>query len=431
MVNAFPQVQNLFPPFGSQPNAALPYVTQASWAVDAAVGNDSNVGTPAAPLRSLPELTRRLSGRIFAASVVNPTVDLIGDFSSQDLVLDPIVVPAQTNVRLRGRMTTVYAGTVNLYSAENPGVALAVLRDLGADFSLWIGKRVRFTSGPASGMTCIILDISGGVQSALVTTCVSESAATANPVAGNTFVIEDWGTKVRTVNVDILGGPTINPPTTMARCSDLFVQSPNPGSSRNNWFLVNGTRTAGYVYGCKLGAVAGASGHQWSRGATFVGCVTDDVSFILTAGEFFEIRCGHLRPLVLTAGYLTGSGSNVSYGGALRNVQVSASNNGMIEDIAPRCIQDSATSTSGAMLIEDGGGYSASTASALLWGTNPLMASAGVFIRSLTGAVYVTKPQLTANNPGVNDVSLGGVLTAYAGIPAINAANLAAMVVRA
>lgn len=421
--------QNLMPPFTPGWRAgAREFVTQNLWQVDATVGNDSAPGTPGAPLRTLAELSRRLHGTVIAPTVTTFDIELVGSFSLQDLVLEQYM-PGQGTWTVRGRMTNIPVGgaqLVSVYTAEVAGASWAQLESVGANFTGLEGKRIRFTSGPANGQVCYIAAVVAPTI-VLVTTSVSETASSANPAVGNSFVVETWGTTIHAPHVNVIGGPSFNPPTTLVRVRDL--QCANDGRAiRNGYVLSNGNRTTAYFYGCRTDG--NGPGLSFCYGLTRVGCVHENGTMSLNQGDFFDIRCLNRRQLnVSNMAYYQGSGANYHHGGGVSAATLTVGNGAQWEDIGPRVFTDCANTASGLIQLSDGGQGHLSVAGALVWGANPLqVASPAWNIQSRCGVEYVTKP--TVADGFATDVKLGAAFFAYAAIPAVDAASQACMVVR-
>ena len=172
---------------------------QPVWFINAATGNDENDGAsgPTA-IKTWAEYVRRTGEDRFIAAK-NVITTLQGAF--------PVTDPVHQNIRIgRGGLNriqaalTVLAGpfTVLAYArnpaTDNPGTLSA--NEVGFDPALFIGKMIRFTTGPAAGCYAFIKKDNGaGVAQVSTPTTAPQSddlqPAVLVPLNGNAFEVVD------------------------------------------------------------------------------------------------------------------------------------------------------------------------------------------------------------------------------------------------
>lgn len=213
-------------------------IDQAVWSVDSENGNDANPGTAARPLKSIPEFNRRIGGGIISEPIevlifgshIDEPVQFFGQFTRNG------------TMAVRGMSATILTTqTITGFTANNPaGGEARTITVTGFDWTPYIGKRIRFTDGPAVGAVCwIAIDdpASAGTDTVRVTpvgnTLVdfSTTITFVDPVVSNTFVIED-PTRIGGINLDILQGASNVGPLTgrVVQFSD-FDTTPGSGST--------------------------------------------------------------------------------------------------------------------------------------------------------------------------------------------------------
>lgn len=183
------------------------FLVQTDWAVDALNGNDLAEGSLARPLKSLPELAKRLQ-RPFHPDVTLVSVRLIGAFSDA-LVLQPVFTNLSAGVHVQGQMNTLHEGLVTTFTADSAvSNTRAEISESGVDLSVFVGKRVRITSGPNTGAVAFIAAANG--QAVFVSHFMKFSlmtgTASGNPAPGDSYVIEDFATSFPSYKVRVLGG---------------------------------------------------------------------------------------------------------------------------------------------------------------------------------------------------------------------------------
>lgn len=180
-------------------------ITQPTWFVNADTGDDMNSGeTASSALRTLPGATSAWSGGIFEQPT---TVEISGDHSGESLTGGYQLANAGSLV-FNAPTTELDTDAITSFTAENAGAdETSLLTVTGKDWTTsgpggtsLIDKRIRMTSGPANGNMFFILteDPDGaGTDTVRVsrvgrqTTLLTAGVTYVDPVAPNTFVVED------------------------------------------------------------------------------------------------------------------------------------------------------------------------------------------------------------------------------------------------
>ncbi len=169
-------------------------LARTEWYIDAAAGNDANTGAIGSPLATFAEFQRRMRGQILTAEYTvyvtggqdHLTVDFdIGDGGWIDIIFAPTVGPSYT---------------IAAFTAANPASTTEVekIQTVAAGTAAGlIGKRIRFTSGPASNCTAWATRALSGYDDRTFELTKPYSFTKANgtwlqatPAAPNTFVEE-------------------------------------------------------------------------------------------------------------------------------------------------------------------------------------------------------------------------------------------------
>jgi hypothetical protein len=178
------------------PTTAPDWLTQDAWVVDPLTGDDENLGDAAAPLLTFDELDRRIStGSLRSSTTV--TVPAGATVSSINLSVDN----GDDTLSIVGTPTVVYTGVIDTYTDRNHATPVAShLTDAAiADFTPYVGMRLRVTSGSSAGAIAWIASANpggAGLNVARVSRFGSvPAAATSVPAAvvpthGTPYVIE-------------------------------------------------------------------------------------------------------------------------------------------------------------------------------------------------------------------------------------------------
>jgi len=161
------------------------WARQASWFIHPTLGNDENEGSiGTAPLKTHAELRRRLNGQLLEQNV---TVSLLDDFD-EDVELSVGVAPRAHSLTYTGTAKTIASGTVATFQQFDPSVGHQTATLLSAtgisDWSPFVTKRIRFTTGAAAGQVVWVAKaVSGQAR-------LSAIQSLNLPAAGDHFVVE-------------------------------------------------------------------------------------------------------------------------------------------------------------------------------------------------------------------------------------------------
>lgn len=426
------------------PEGALPFITQADWAVDPVNGDDTNPGTPVEPLETMAELDRRWNGRVFAPSVTAVTLALGSGFPvGADLIIPAVVFPVPATLTVTGSMTTSDSGTVTAYTAPVGGVR-ALLTDAAQDFTLSVRRRIRFTDGPAAGSVSAIGSLGAGVTEAqlgvpwTIVGNATSGAAAANPVVGNAYVVETFNTVFRGFKVACIGPVQVT-------TSDVRFTAPAlaPTVVPLNEALLAVERSVDRLmtrfFGCQFALEGSLSIFRASGNWSMLGCfgtwdqVGSQLGFQFYAGNFTERGCCWFCAQQVLEGASIEASDCVHDGNGTVSVARLIQNDGYCEDFGTRgrgFFGNINGLGSHHVLCNDGGGYVNTSSGVSVWGaagntvTNPMRVQANSRFE------YSVVPTATGVVVG-NDINVGGVVMAWAALPFINATNNAAAVVRA
>jgi hypothetical protein len=179
------------PEFTTKP---IPF-TQVAWAVNANTGDDTGPGTPAKPLQTLAEFTRRLTSAIYAGGFGPYTIQLQTDIPATDsfqwtpaLISTTGTIPnnadsgnTQPLVVLNGTQKVLNTGSVLAYVGPSGNAKVTVQRSSGT-FS--VADAILFTSGAAAGALVFALSVTGGD-----TAQINPQSLPGVPAPGDTFSV--------------------------------------------------------------------------------------------------------------------------------------------------------------------------------------------------------------------------------------------------
>jgi len=397
------------------------FITQSDWCVDSESGDDGNVGTTASPIKTLSELSRRWSGKVVASANVSPTICLLGTFPSSSLALNSTITRGQS-LLISGSLTTVTVGTITTFTARAAAsnTSATILADIS--FASYVKKRIRLTSGVnANAIAWVLADLGG--NSCRVSCFVSNTNASAVlPSDGDTFVIESFPTLVGGCQLDLGGGGRclVRDLEFEAQTSfnqQAFYMLPTLSSFQGSGTTWDGT--SGF-FGCLF---AGAHNTPFTFGCGFTACAFDPTTvFSLQGGRFSLAACAIYRSLSCGSSYVALQNSyNCFEGGTMTLTQT---NTAFLIDV-----QVFGATGSRWALVSDRSDITYSAAIYVYGGSNTC--TVAFEIRPGCSLQYITnKPGITGNNPGVNDIKLGGTDYGWAAIPTVNTLNNAMAVVR-
>jgi len=234
-----------------------PWVDTPNWYVNETTGNDEATGADSThPIKTISELQLRLlGGRINQLTQVYLQSNLTKCHLS-------INVGSNGQLIINGSPAVVDTGvsyTVNSYTAP-AGNEGAILKVNGIDFTGYVGKRIRFTSGPCSKGWCWIHKVNpagGGTDTARITIPYVDDV-TANghfgfngvPAAGNTLVVETSLPQVKEYSMALYGYPdaTVNSESSGIAHCQVYNAVAGYLPLYNEANVIQGE----YFYGCEI-----------------------------------------------------------------------------------------------------------------------------------------------------------------------------------
>lgn len=392
-------------------------VEQAAWFVDSAAGSDSNDGaTLATAIQTLAELSRRISG---GTSTVATTITLVGDFSAEPLVLD-ITIASGVLVTIVGEVVVADSGSITAVTAAVPATnTRGQITDAAQAFT--DESRIRLTSGAAASSIAYVTRVIGPTNvnvsawALLANPLTSQLPTIGTPSIGNTYDVETLSTIIGRVDLKVHG-------TGRLVLQDLILSPATSGAHR----ATNDSSQLANVMFWKCRFTGPQTALFYQSIACCVSC-DFDVTFVL-ADSTITMRATCARVLV-----------KVDLGANLQLARSCCFDGGSLWVSGHS--ECAATGTPGDVEFSDVAGDAGITIdpassfdgnvqlSSIIWGANNTFSWA-FLIRSAGTFVYpvATPPVLSGGT--VADISLGGNNTAYGALPAINAANNAAAVVR-
>lgn len=182
-------------------------VVQPSWFVNASTGDDQNPGTNASqPLRTLLELGKRFNGKYV---LQDTTITDTGNSTfTNPLALNCRVAAGKTLKFIGAAPTQQSTGSITAaFVAYAPATNVdAKLTDATQTWATQAGRRIRMTSGAASGaITWVMKDL--GANVARVGQFVRRSdGLMQTPANGDAYVVETLSTNVPQILVQVFGG---------------------------------------------------------------------------------------------------------------------------------------------------------------------------------------------------------------------------------
>ena len=261
------------------------WATQAAWKIDSVNGDDAAAGTPAAPIKTLAELGRRLNG---ATLQQNTAVTLAGDFSTETLDLRNISTAPGTTLAVAGETTQLYAGTITASANPVPGISVGTFTDAAiGDVSPYVNKRMRLTAGASAGATAWILHQLAPTQAQVSKWRKGTSGVNATL---DTYVIETLP-PVREVVAAVHGNVTVSDIDCLGNLSIQDVQSVNTSGLYGCSIAAGGLTIAissGYspaLYGCHFMGTALFIG-AWAGGLS---STAPGVTLSISLGALFSV----------------------------------------------------------------------------------------------------------------------------------------------
>lgn len=185
-------------------------ITQSEWYVNSTTGDDTNVGTENAPIKTLKELRDRL----YEGELLQDTnIYLFGDFSDEVLDINTSLTDLHT-LRIFGMTPNIlHEGTFTGQGLGGAQGQWQELEDNQIDWTPFSGHRIRLTSGSDAGAIAWLgkVDFDGGGNGTIRSTRfgtlpVGSSATSFKTINGNeNYVVEEL-TKVGGFRLKIIRG---------------------------------------------------------------------------------------------------------------------------------------------------------------------------------------------------------------------------------
>lgn len=380
--------------------SATQWLLQPIWYIDPATGNDQNQGdTPATALATYAEFRRRIGSGPLSILM---TVNLIGPIS-EFIFHDLVTGDASTGLTIQGQRTLVGTGTLSGVQLWNAATNTeGTITDAGLPVSWtasgFLGNLIELTSGASAGSVGWVAKDNGAKTARYSPFFDTSTFSQGTPVIGNTYAVYTLTLLTQPINIRVFGDGFVT-------IADVHVST-------------------------------GGSTTIHTQGSDFLiaSCFLEGFDTIPTA-EFTSYAATRLHcRLNAETGqtFLNNAFSSAQYVGAF--------DGGFVDIETQTLLQGSflRASIGGLVQVEDGAAWVAifDNTEAIRAEANSGMTFLGrTFGQGITatgistqaGAViaYTFTPAITA--PAVQ-VSLGGVGTTYAALPATNAAKLTGVV---
>ena len=278
------------------------WAARTDWHIDAVAGTVEGVGSAADPISSWAELMARINGQQLPPGVtISLHSDLAEYIDARALIPDPtsgVVITGQP-----AAVDLVPGATVATYTGESlvaPGEAPRLTSAAIADWTPWVGFRLRFTSGPAAGAYSSVAAVNpggAGLNVARIPAPVLANYANPTypvPVAGNSFVLEQLPT--------VLG---YHPPRSNGGVQDVTLSDvafPAPVSPGKNRITGGNVVLFGCILdrcliacnearlqGCRVGALSGSNSNLNNGNYFYNGC-----TLYFTLIDSWRSDCDHV-----------------------------------------------------------------------------------------------------------------------------------------
>ena len=396
------------------------FLTQDTWYVNATTGNDSADGaTSGTALKTLAELGRRTSGRIIQDSVANVTFYLDGDFGSEPLVLRLDRANLNTVVRVIGATNELDTGTITGWQSQVSSTnTRRQLTDSSQDFTSYIGKRIRLTSGANSGLVTWITSLGGGVTVANIGK-FNWWQIGADPSIGDSYVIEEIRTKVGGCKIDLGGAWGANANTWQPSVENITFQIISSNSSFNSdVFFIQGTVLRGCLFTNTGSASFYLAGH-----VNLISCSND--SILIFWQGFFSCYSFVHRNRMLWYRLSTGqyAQSVLHDGNGTADVNLTFLDGAYVRSITDHGFFGAAANASYNSLITLSGlsQWALSGGSSFIWGNSGNVPTNVIKIFNGSGISYngAAVPVAEGGTAGANVVLAGEAAIPWASLPAI------------
>lgn len=386
---------------------------QVAWAIDPLTGNDSNAGTPAAPLRTMAAFDARMADLLVT---VPQTLQLVGNVLDAPLWLSGTRYAVNGSLAVSGTRTAIGTATVTVVTPLGGATPLIPwqLTTTGIDWTtVALGSQLRFSTGQLTFIVQVI-DPNNVVCGALAAPGFATAPVT--PTVASTIAVASLSRALPPV----LGQQGATPPFVyQVSMTDVsFDPTVFGGGVAQYWF---GPGSHVELYGCELRTGSGA-GVVASGDLSLRGCL---VSITGSGQTFFRFGTENN---IGSYGLVVQGGGAAFFGAQTGRYDFSAlvmtGTRFVINGAATRVSLSRGThirNTAGPVLVNDGG---------ILLTTGIVNGSAAAFPGGNNTGIGIDVPlgqfayQGAANKPtvtGASDTRVGGVARTYAQIPFIAA----------
>ncbi len=380
---------------------------QTTWFIDATNGNDGNDGeTAATALATMGELNSRL---VDAVVPQNVTVQLIGDVVDTPPSFSGMKLWNNASFTVQGTLTAVATGTVSIVTALGATPAFPYqLTTTGLDWTTVTARCLRFNDGTFAQVGSVI-DANNVVIGAKG---APTGVLTTAPIAAQTFEVLTRSLSLPPA-VNALAQATANG---NVLTSLMFRDM--------KWDAALTESYSGNVPVMVFNVEITESSNRIVRASTFVTWRLCLYTFTSNITVTVAALGGIINGSVFsgTGGLTIRSAGNFLYNTNYHDATRLTFASGMFASIGGGCFFRNVANP----LIISEFSKVFSVASSIIQGTGN-SGTVAIDVTSGSALQYVSKPTLAATN----DTRIGGTITAYAGIPFVNAANNAMMVVSA
>lgn len=217
---------------------------QTSWAVDFTLGNDHNVGTPSAPLKTMAEFNNRYNNVLVTTPA---TLQLVGDVTDAPLWLAGTRFSLGASLTVSGTRTTIGTATVTVVTPLGGATPLLPwqLTTTGINWTgVALNAQLRFSTGHVTFIVQVI-DANNVIVGALAATGFATAPVT--PTVSSTITVSSLSRALPPMLVQQGQTP---PFVYQVSISDLSFDAAIFGNGVNE-YLFNGSGSCEF-YGCEL-----------------------------------------------------------------------------------------------------------------------------------------------------------------------------------
>lgn len=375
------------------------YGAQAAWSINPGTGSDTGPGTPAAPLRTMAEFSRRYTSLLVT---VPATLQLVGDVLDSPLWLTGTRFALGAGLTVSGTATTIATATVSVVSGLGPAGTLPwQLTTTGIDWTLQpVASQLTFSTGHVSQIVQVI-DANNVIVGALC--AAGFSTAIIVPTVASTITVSSLSRSLPPIlSFTAALGVQSSVPTVIVK--DVSIDSPGSVGVNDYVFASGSTQ----LFGCELKSIGGTL--RVDAGMNLRGCRWSFAGANTASWRAGPDNVGSFGLVVVGPGaalFNTQYGQ-VSHGALTLNGARLLCNNAKLVVTSGGC---HIRNTAGPVLINDAGTLLCSTI------INGATGNTGIGIDVTSGGVVYSgggnKPTVT----GASDTRVGGVARTYAQIP--------------